>query len=139
MMFPRLFEKGKIGSLVLDNRIMKAPTFGCMANPDGSVTERLIRSYEEVARGGVGLVIVESAAIDQKSSGGMPGGISIATTEHIPGQASLAQAIHDLGAKAALQLGHAGRDKFSTTIPAKAPSRIPGPTPTLGGRRHLSP
>ena len=70
-MFPRLFEPGKIGSLEIHNRVIKAPTYGCMCNPDGSVTDRLIRHYEEVACGGVGLVIVEAARLLKVSRTGL--------------------------------------------------------------------
>jgi 2,4-dienoyl-CoA reductase-like NADH-dependent reductase (Old Yellow Enzyme family)/thioredoxin reductase len=141
MMYPRLFEKGKIGRLTLENRVIKAPTFGCLANPDGSVTDRLINYYEEVAGGGVGLVIVESASIDKKASGGTPGGISIPDVEHIPGLASLARAIHDIGPLAGIQIGHSGRDKFHTGQPAKAPSRVPwtDPNPWEGGTSPAAP
>ena len=59
MMFPKLFEPATIGRLDIDNRIIKAPTFLCMCNPDGSVSDILIRFYAETARGGSGLVIVE--------------------------------------------------------------------------------
>ena len=44
-MFPHLFTPGKIGTLTLKNRIMKAPQSSGMSNLDGSVTERLVRYY----------------------------------------------------------------------------------------------
>ncbi len=138
-MFPKLFERGKIGRLETENRIVKAATYGALSNIDGSVTDRMIRYYAEVARGGTGLVIVESAYIDKKASKAAPCQLGVADVEHIPGLAALAQAISDNGAKAALQLVHFGRDNFLGITPAKAPSRIPmsiaglGPFETFGG------
>lgn len=137
-MFPKLFERGKIGRLEIDNRVVKAATYGALSNIDGSVTDRMIRYYEEVARGGTGLVIVESASIDQKGSKAAPCQLGVSSIEHIPGLAALAQGICDNGAKAALQLTHFGRDNFLGITPAKSASRIPmsmgglGPFETFG-------
>ena len=44
-LFPHLFTPGKIGSLTLKNRIMKAPQSSGMSNMDGTVSERLVRYY----------------------------------------------------------------------------------------------
>ena len=64
MMFPNLFQPGRIGRLQLRNRVLKAPTSTGMSNIDGSVSERLIRHYRDVARGGAGLIVCEYAFID---------------------------------------------------------------------------
>jgi 2,4-dienoyl-CoA reductase-like NADH-dependent reductase (Old Yellow Enzyme family)/thioredoxin reductase len=124
-MFPKLFERGQIGRLEIKNRVVKAATYGALSNIDGSVTDRMIRYYEEVARGGTGLVIVESASIDDKASKAAPCELGISSIEHIPGLAALAQGICDQGARAALQLTHFGRDNFLGITPAKSASRIP--------------
>jgi len=115
--FSRLFEPAKIGRLEIDNRIVKAPTFLCMGNPDGSVTDILIRFYEETASGGSGLVIVEGTQ-GVKGNVGIPL-LCAAGIEYIPGLSLLAQAICDNGAKSALQL-----IPFGTSFPQKVPSRI---------------
>ena len=51
-MFPKLFEPAQIGSLRLKNRIVKAPQTTGLSNKDGTVTERLVRHYTELADGG---------------------------------------------------------------------------------------
>jgi 2,4-dienoyl-CoA reductase-like NADH-dependent reductase (Old Yellow Enzyme family) len=51
--YPRLFEPGVIGNIRVKNRIVKAPQHTGLCAPDGSVTERLIRYYKEVALGGL--------------------------------------------------------------------------------------
>ena len=58
-MFPNLFSPGKIGTLELKNRVMKAPQSSGMSNMDGTVSERLIRFYRKQATGGSGMIIVE--------------------------------------------------------------------------------
>ena len=42
-MFPHLFAPGKIGTLTLKNRILKAPQSSGMSNMDGTVSERLVQ------------------------------------------------------------------------------------------------
>ncbi len=66
--FPRLFTPGYIGNLWVKNRLIHPPMCRRLANSDGFVTERLVNHYREVARGGVGLVIVEFAHVDEIAS-----------------------------------------------------------------------
>jgi 2,4-dienoyl-CoA reductase-like NADH-dependent reductase (Old Yellow Enzyme family)/thioredoxin reductase len=116
-MFPKLFERGRIGKLEIDNRIIKAPTMICLANPDGSVSDILIRHYAETTRGGAGLIIVEGTR-ETKGGMGFPV-LCLAGVEYIPGLSLIAQAISDHGAKSALQLVSEG-----SSFPQKVPSRI---------------
>jgi 2,4-dienoyl-CoA reductase-like NADH-dependent reductase (Old Yellow Enzyme family)/thioredoxin reductase len=125
VIFPKLFEPGFIGSMMLKNRIIKAPQHTGLANPDGSVTDRMLRYYKDVAMGGVSMVIVEYAWIDNDASRASPCQLGIASMDHIPGLSLLAQTIQANGAKAAIQISHAGRQKFTLSRPIKAPSTVP--------------
>jgi 2,4-dienoyl-CoA reductase-like NADH-dependent reductase (Old Yellow Enzyme family)/thioredoxin reductase len=122
--FPKLFEPGWIGNVQLKNRVVKAPQHTGLANPDGSVTDRMLRYYKDVAMGGVSMVIVEYAWIDNDASRASPCQLGIASIDHIPGLSLLAQTIQANGAKAAIQISHAGRQRFTLAKP-KAPSTIP--------------
>ncbi len=70
-------------------------------------------------RGGVGLISVGYATIDEFS--GTPTNIGAHLDEHIPGLAGLAEAIHAGGAKATVQLNHAGRYNASFFLGGKKP------------------
>jgi 2,4-dienoyl-CoA reductase-like NADH-dependent reductase (Old Yellow Enzyme family)/thioredoxin reductase len=122
--FPRLLEPGWIGNVRLKNRILKAPQHTGLANPDGSVTDRLLRYYRTVAEGGAGMVIVEYAWVDEDASRASPCQLGAARMDHSPGLSLLAQTIQASGAKAALQLSHAGRQRFLLEQP-KAASPVP--------------
>jgi 2,4-dienoyl-CoA reductase-like NADH-dependent reductase (Old Yellow Enzyme family)/thioredoxin reductase len=124
-MFPRLFEPGRIGALSLRNRLIKAPMGSGLATRDGCVTDGMIRFYRQFARGGAGLIIVENAHVDDKASKALPCQVSSSHDEHKSGLGRLAAAIKSCGAKACLQLGHAGRQKHVPLFPIKAPSRVP--------------
>jgi 2,4-dienoyl-CoA reductase-like NADH-dependent reductase (Old Yellow Enzyme family)/thioredoxin reductase len=126
--FPLLFTPGRIGRLQIPNRIVKAPTSSGLSNKDGTVSERLIRHYRAQAAGGVGLLIVEYAFIDEDASKSAHCQVGISTDDHISGLAWLADVIRDRGAIPAIQLEHCGRQKFLGTQPIKSASAIPWPS-----------
>lgn len=122
-LFPRLSEQGSIGRLTVKNRFVMAPFCTNYCNPDGSVTARLLRHCEERAKGGVGLVIVEFAYIDDKGSKSLHAELGIYNDQLIPGLSLLARVIQENGAKAGIQIVHAGLQR-SLAHPVVAPSRV---------------
>jgi len=126
--FEKLFEPGKIGAMELKNRIVMPPMATGFASDDGSVTDRLIAYYEERAKSGPGLIIVEITCIDSPVGRGLATQINIDDDRFIPGLARLARAIKQHGVRAAIQLHHAGRQTSSRVTGFKpvAPSPIPG-------------
>ena len=126
MKFDKLFEPGYISNLKLKNRIIQAPMYTAFAERDGSVSQRLLKYYKERSKGGAGLIIVESSAIDNKVSSWGVCTISLSDGSYIPGLSTLARTIQDHGAKASIQLNHVGRQRmvFGGT-PSVAPSRVP--------------
>ena len=51
--YEKLFEKGQIGRLQVKNRAVMVPMGTDFANHDGTASMRLIRYYEERAKGGI--------------------------------------------------------------------------------------
>ncbi len=100
--FVRLLEPGLIGKMKLTNKIVKLPTRTGYANRDGSVSERLLRHYKEIALGGAGLVIVGAAFVDNKASITAPAVLGASDSSFMYGLSLLAQTIRENGAKAAL-------------------------------------
>jgi 2,4-dienoyl-CoA reductase-like NADH-dependent reductase (Old Yellow Enzyme family)/thioredoxin reductase len=124
-MFENLFQSGWIGKLELKNRVIKAPQWTHLATRDGLVSDRLVRYYQEVARGGTALIIVEFSFVDNKASRMGACQLGVADDRYLPGLSRLAQAIKSNGARAALQIAHCGRHRRLGNRPIKAPSRIP--------------
>ncbi|MFC1895226.1 FAD-dependent oxidoreductase [Thermodesulfobacteriota bacterium] len=129
----RLFSPLRIGEIELENRIvLLAMHLGYAEN--GYVDDRMVRFYQERARGGAGLIIVGGAYVSPLGIGGM-NFLSIDDDRYVPGMKRLTDAIHAEGAKTALQLFHAGRYAYSFLIgqqPVSAsdvPSRMSGDTP----------
>ena len=119
-----LFKPAEIGTLHLANRVIMAPMFSQIADADGRVSDRICAYYEERARGGMGLIIVENTAVAPGGDSG-PRELKIHDDEFIPGLKKLADAIHRHGVKAAIQLHHAGRQRVSALGQPVAPSAIP--------------
>lgn len=118
----KLFERVKIGNVVLPNRIGLAPMG--MRSSDGSFQDNSCRYYERVAKGGTGLIITGNA---------------MATTEFEPRSnyllndfqqvcalAKAAEFVHYQGSKIFLQIGPGlGRvGHKDPTTPPHAPSAI---------------
>ena len=112
----KLFEPGQIGRLCVKNRIIMASmnTSGNI-NVDGTLSQRGIEYYIARAKGGVGLIVTGACRISREFDYApnahrvlfVDGGI------HVAWLSELADALHDYGAKIAVQL-QAGRGRIAT-------------------------
>lgn len=107
-MFDKLFETARIGDLTLKNRLVMPPMASGLADDEGMIAERQIGYYVARARGGVGLVTVEVAAVHPDWTFTYGRQTRVDDDRCIPGLARLAEAIHAGGAGANLQIGHPG-------------------------------
>ncbi len=57
--FGNLLKKANIGEVEIRNRIVMPPMGARLGDEDGSVNDRVVTYYEERAKGGAGLIIVE--------------------------------------------------------------------------------
>ena len=126
--YPRLFSEGRIGRIVLRNRIVMPPMVTNFCTRTGEVTERLIQYLARRARGGTGLIIAEGAYINKEGQG-FSCEMGIYEDSLIPGLRRLTKAVQEQGGKIAVQLLHCGRQTRSelTGHPILAPSPIPCP------------
>lgn len=123
-MFETLFQPGRIGSLDLQNRLVMSSMYTSLCTRDGSISPFLLDYFAERARGGVGLILTEAAAVT------VEGRVHVAALtahddEYVPGLARLAETIKIHGACAGLQLSHCGPQKFSGLRPVVSASRVP--------------
>ena len=96
-----------IHTLTVRNRFVLPGMVTDMAVDGGYVTERLLSYYEERAKGGVGLIIVEATSIDVSGKTFLHG-LDISDDRFIPGLRLLAERVHSHGAAVAIQLQHGG-------------------------------
>jgi 2,4-dienoyl-CoA reductase-like NADH-dependent reductase (Old Yellow Enzyme family)/thioredoxin reductase len=115
-----------IGKVRVRNRIINAPMERNYANIDGTVTQRYIDHLVAKARGGVGLIFVEATYIDPRGKGRV---YQLGAYEDrlIPGLKRMAEAVHEFGAKIALELVFGGRQVQAavTGFQPMGPSSVP--------------
>ena len=118
----KLFEAVQIGDLLFRNRVIMAPMCMYSAKEDGMVTDWHVTHYASRSVGGVGGVILEATAVtpDGRIS---DGDLGVWSDAHIEGLKRIADQVKAAGAKAGVQLAHAGR-KSTTATPPVAPSAI---------------
>jgi len=108
-MLRHLMSPTKIGTLELRNRIAMAPMGVEIVEADGKVREPTLRYYAERARGGAGLLITENTAACYPRGANSAHEIGVSDDSFLPGLTSLAEAVHEHGAKIAIQLAHHGK------------------------------
>jgi len=125
----KLFEPSAIGTMNLKNRLVMPPMVTNFGTKDGYVTDRTKDYYEARAQGGIGLIIVEATCIDAPVGKLSYRQLAIDDDKYIPGLRELASAIQKHGARAAIQIHHAGRNTTSAVTGQQlvAPSPIPFP------------
>ncbi len=107
--FEKLLEPGYVGKVRTRNRMIKAANGTSFIEPTGYVGERAIAYYEALARGGVGLLIVESCGVEYPLGVQHPPvQFHLDDDKYIPSYAELVKVIHKYGCPAFIQFQHAG-------------------------------
>lgn len=107
--FAHLLAPGRIGALELRNRILMCPMGDCLAETDGSVSERQVAYYEARARGGAALLLVGSASVAYPSGSYGARQTALSHDDFLPGLRRLTERVHAHGARIAAQLVHDGQ------------------------------
>ncbi len=107
-----VFSKLRIKNVELDNRIVFPPIATNFADEQGFVTEKLINYLCNIARGGVGFIIVENTAVNMEGRN-LPREPRLDDDKYITGFRRLVDEIHEAGAKVSIQLHHGGRSSSS--------------------------
>ncbi|MFH1647370.1 MAG: FAD-dependent oxidoreductase [Chloroflexota bacterium] len=128
--FKKLFEPGKIGRMLIKNRVVMAPMGTNYCRNKGYISQRIIDYYEARARGGAGLLIIEGMAVESRARRRFTE-LSLANDSYIPGLRRLVEAVHKRGARIAPQLLHRGQQARS--IVTGQPPVSPSPFSITGG------
>ena len=123
---PSPFSPARLGPVEVRNRIVKCGTNEGLS-VDGLVTDRLVDWHREFAEGGVGITTLAYCSV---SADGRTFRDQVWMREEArPGLARFADAMHRAGARAAIQLGHAGWFATSHAIGGRpiGPSRAFSP------------
>jgi len=133
-----LFSAFQLRSLTFANRIGVSPM--CQySSEDGFATDWHLVHLGARAQGGAGLVTLEAAAVTPEGRIS-PGDLGIWKDEHIPALKRIAEFLHSQGARAGMQLAHAGRKASMTSpflLPAGTTDRLV--LPAEGGWQPVAP
>ncbi|MGE5389443.1 MAG: FAD-dependent oxidoreductase [Deltaproteobacteria bacterium] len=127
--FSHLFSPARVGGKLVKNRLVMAPMLTGFAGLDGEVNQSLIDYYLERALGGVGIIIVEAACIDQPAGLETFHQLKLDHPRHISSLENLSRTIANHGARSFIQIFHAGRQtsQFITGVQPVAPSPVACP------------
>jgi 2,4-dienoyl-CoA reductase (NADPH2) len=108
--FPSLLEPGYIGNVKTRNRMIKtgAGTFFPSGDKDEPMNDKVKWFYESIARGGVGLLIVESPIIDYPVGARRKNRLRIDDDRYLEGLRELTQVIHEYDCPTFMQMNHDG-------------------------------
>lgn len=132
-MYRTLFSPIRINSVEIKNRIAY-PALGLLYSYDSKLNDRYYAYFAERAKGGAGLVTVGPVGVDFLGSGLLA--LSLATDEALPSFGKLSGIIHDGGAKAWVQLFHAGAYSHPILIDGKQPM---APSAVFSGYTRVTP
>ncbi len=144
--FAKLFEPGKIGTLELKNRIVMPPMGTRFYGLWGDVADTAVEWFRRRAAGGAGLIVTGVAygatAVDALRSS--HNALRVDDSAYISGLSAMAEAIHEGGAKAGIQIspGAGAQAESGPWLPGHqadhaiepvSPSGVPGVGHTLPG------
>lgn len=128
-----IFESVRLGNLTIKNRLVRSATVEAGAFKDGIITPRLFKIYDQLAGGGVGLIITGMMGVCPGSRA-MPGMAKAYGADFAPAFSKIVQHVHDKGCKIVVQLCHCGEKAM-----AEKDGRLPlGPTGSNGVCREVS-
>ena len=107
--YRHLLAPGNIGDMQLKNRILLSAMGSIYAQDDGCCGERLWDYYEARAKGGAGLLILETSAANWPNGATTPNMVGFSHQRFLPGLSTLTERVHAHGACIAAQLNHGGK------------------------------
>jgi 2,4-dienoyl-CoA reductase-like NADH-dependent reductase (Old Yellow Enzyme family)/thioredoxin reductase len=117
----RMFSGFNLGNLELVNRFVLPPIKLAYGNPDGTVTERQLTFYQQIARNGPGILILEPVSVtaDGREHPRQP---CIHLSESATELKKIVDVVHGEGRIACLHLNHAGAGALPKIIGGKPKS-----------------
>ena len=97
-----LFDKTTLRGMELKNRVWRSATWMALADEDGEVTDELIRAYEELAEGGVAVIVTGLTSV-VKNDAEIGGGVKFYDDRFVEGHRRLTDAVHKHGALVMMQ------------------------------------
>lgn len=118
-----LFDKIKIGSLELKNRLIRGALMQRFVGKDGVVTDEEADDLENVAKGGVAMIVTGMMAIDEHSAA-LPEMIRVYDERFEDTYRQVVRRVHENGSLLTAQLCHCGARAAAAQNEILAPSAV---------------
>ena len=135
--YKHIFEPFTVRRMTMKNRIMMTPMGTNYGESSGEMSFLHINYYEQRAKGGVGLIMVENASVDSPEGSNGTTQLRIDQDNYLPRLFKLTETVHQHGACIGIQINHAGASAQSkrtnmqpvsaSDVPSKAGGEIPRP------------
>lgn len=135
--YENIFNPLTVKNMTIKNRIVMTPMGTNYGEQNGEMSFLHMDYYEQRAKGGVGLIIVENASVDSPQGSNGTTQLRIDHDNYIPRLFKLCETVHSHGACIAVQINHAGASALSSRInmqpvsasnlPSKKGGEIPRP------------
>ncbi len=141
--FKHIFSPLKVRGMIMPNRVAMMPMGSDLAGHTGELSDEHIKYYEQRARGGTGLIIVENVCVKYPEGSNGTTQLRIDQDCYIPRLWNLTEACHRHGAMIGVQINHAGASAMSSRIgmqPVSAstlPSKPGGESPRPLSKEEL--
>lgn len=96
-MYNHIFEPLTIRRMTMKNRVMMTPMGTNYAGQNGEINEKHIKYYEQRAKGGTGLIMVENASVSSPEGSNGTTQLRIDHDSYIPGLYNLTETVHKYG------------------------------------------
>jgi len=126
--YPHIFTPLTVKNMTIKNRIVMMPMGTNYGEQNGEMSFLHINYYEERAKGGVGLIIVENASVDSPQGSNGTTQLRIDHDNYLPRLFKFCENIHRYGTKVAIQINHAGASAVSSRINMQPVSASDVPT-----------
>ena len=103
MKYEKLFSPTKLGPLELKNRIVFPAVANQFGLENGYVSDKHLKWYEYIAKGGAGMIVIEAVGIHQRPSGNLQ---RLKDDSYIDGFKSIVDTIHKHDIPCGVQLVH---------------------------------
>lgn len=123
--------------MTIKNRIVMPPMGTNFASANGEINDNHIKYYEQRAKGGTGLIIVENACVSFPLGSNGTTQLRLDHDMFIPALYKLTETLHNHGAKVAVQINHSGASAVperigcqpvsASNIPSKTGGAVPRP------------
>ena len=114
--YPHIFSPLTVKNMTIKNRIVMMPMGTNYGEQNGEMSFLHINYYEQRAKGGTGLIIVENASIDSPQGSNGTTQLRIDHDNYLPRLFKFCENIHRYGTKIAIQINHAGASAISSRI-----------------------